>query len=119
MSNLFQRLPTSSNILKVFAGLAAAALIHTILRRRAVKRIKDEITSSLSTQQILLLDDKEDSKESLKGEQELLVREQLSRNYAFLGDAKQEIVCGSFVVIVGLGGVGSHAVRFHLNSSLN
>ncbi len=110
IESLMKRLPGSSHIAKVFVGLAAAALIHTMLRRRAVQRIKDEITSSLSSQQVLL-EDLPSSKDSLKGEQDMLVKEQLSRNYAFLGNAKQDTVCQSFVIVVGLGGVGSHAVR--------
>ena len=41
---------------------------------------------------------------------EALVLEQLARNRVFLGDEGLEKVRGAFVVVVGLGGVGSHAV---------
>ncbi|KAJ3154565.1 hypothetical protein HK101_001607 [Irineochytrium annulatum] len=41
---------------------------------------------------------------------EELIREQLARNYAFLGEDGMERLRGSFVIVVGLGGVGSHAV---------
>lgn len=40
-----------------------------------------------------------------------LIAEQLSRNTLFLGDEGQRALRGSFVVVVGLGGVGSHAAH--------
>jgi len=40
---------------------------------------------------------------------EEIANEQLARNIAFLGYAKLQMVRKSFVIIVGLGGVGSHA----------
>jgi tRNA A37 threonylcarbamoyladenosine dehydratase len=46
-----------------------------------------------------------------------LVKEQLSRNIAFLGD-KQENVDKSFVIVIGLGGVGSHAVQMLCRSGV-
>lgn len=41
---------------------------------------------------------------------EELIREQLARNYAFLGDDGMEKLRNQFVVIVGAGGVGSNVV---------
>jgi hypothetical protein len=43
-----------------------------------------------------------------------LLREQLSRNSYFFGEDGQRSVEGSFVIVVGLGGVGAlaYAVRF-------
>ena len=37
--------------------------------------------------------------------------EQLSRSRLFLGEAGQEALTKSFIVVVGLGGVGSHAAH--------
>src|SRR3990167_5480545 len=42
---------------------------------------------------------------------ESLMREQLVRNYQFFGDTKQEQIRKSFVIVVGVGGVGSHVVN--------
>jgi len=42
-------------------------------------------------------------------EEEALVREQLARNISFMGEEAVAQVRKSFVVVVGLGGVGSHA----------
>ncbi|RKP03607.1 hypothetical protein CXG81DRAFT_4483, partial [Caulochytrium protostelioides] len=42
---------------------------------------------------------------------EVIVREQLARNYAFLGEAGMAVLRQSFVIVVGAGGVGSHAAH--------
>ncbi|RKO85210.1 hypothetical protein BDK51DRAFT_5224, partial [Blyttiomyces helicus] len=47
-----------------------------------------------------------------------LVREQLARNYAFLGEEGVKKVRGAFVVVVGLGGVGNHAAHMLLRSGV-
>ena len=47
--------------------------------------------------------------ESRTQHNEQLIREQLSRNYAFLGEIGQSKVRDAFIIVVGLGGVGSHA----------
>jgi tRNA threonylcarbamoyladenosine dehydratase len=46
--------------------------------------------------------------DEIENDQEI-VQEQLSRNYLFFGDESMDKIRKSFVVIVGLGGVGSHA----------
>jgi hypothetical protein len=111
---------TRTGILKGFVGLALAAGLHALVRRRAVRRLKDEIASSLSTEAFLLGQDENVAGNSsvdqlsmddeASREKEVLVKEQLARNYAFLGSERQDKVRASFVVVVGLGGVGSHAV---------
>lgn len=45
-----------------------------------------------------------------------LTREQLARNYAFFGDEQMERVRGAFVIVIGVGGVGSHAALHLLRS---
>lgn len=49
---------------------------------------------------------------------ESLVREQLSRNYSFLGDEAMKTLRESFVVVVGLGGVGSHVALSLIRSGV-
>ncbi|KAI8619626.1 hypothetical protein BC830DRAFT_1103319 [Chytriomyces sp. MP71] len=49
---------------------------------------------------------------------EELVREQLSRNYSFLGEEGVAAVRASFVIVVGLGGVGSHAAHMLVRSGV-
>lgn len=47
-----------------------------------------------------------------------LVREQLSRNYSFLGDEAMAKLRDAFVVVVGLGGVGSHVALSLIRSGI-
>lgn len=49
---------------------------------------------------------------------ESLIREQLSRNYSFLGKEAMQKLRGSFVVIVGAGGVGSWCAIMLLRSGV-
>ncbi|KAJ3373558.1 hypothetical protein GGF31_000399 [Allomyces arbusculus] len=42
---------------------------------------------------------------------ESLAREQLARHYAFFGDDRMAKIRGAYVVVVGVGGVGSHAAH--------
>ena len=49
---------------------------------------------------------------------ESLVREQLSRNYAFLGEEGMNAIRNSFVIVVGAGGVGSWAALMLLRSGV-
>ncbi|KAN0064299.1 hypothetical protein ACQY0O_002490 [Thecaphora frezii] len=49
---------------------------------------------------------------------ESLIREQLSRNYSFLGDDGMQHIRDSFVIVVGAGGVGSWAALMLLRSGV-
>jgi tRNA threonylcarbamoyladenosine dehydratase len=49
---------------------------------------------------------------------DVIVSEQLSRNLQFFGRDAMEKIVGSFVVVVGLGGVGSHAAHLLLRSGV-
>ncbi|KAK8811520.1 hypothetical protein WA158_003254 [Blastocystis sp. Blastoise] len=48
------------------------------------------------------------SKKALESEEDIC-RQQLARNYAFFGEDNQKNIENSFVICVGVGGVGSHA----------
>ncbi|TPX50448.1 hypothetical protein SeMB42_g02252 [Synchytrium endobioticum] len=50
--------------------------------------------------------------------EEMLIREQLTRNYSFLGDERMFKIRKSFVIVVGLGGVGSHAAHMLVRSGV-
>ncbi|KIJ50617.1 hypothetical protein M422DRAFT_204191 [Sphaerobolus stellatus SS14] len=49
---------------------------------------------------------------------ESLIREQLARNYAFFGEEGMAKIRGGFVVVVGCGGVGSHAAMMLARSGV-
>ncbi|PRW51003.1 NAD(P)-binding Rossmann-fold superfamily isoform 1 [Chlorella sorokiniana] len=51
-------------------------------------------------------------------EQDEILEEQLTRNVQFFGLEAQKRIGGSFVVVVGLGGVGSHAAHLLLRSGV-
>ncbi|KAJ1942933.1 hypothetical protein FBU59_003055, partial [Linderina macrospora] len=55
---------------------------------------------------------------SLTPNEESLIREQLARHYAFLGDDGMKKLRDSFVVVVGAGGVGSWAALMLLRSGV-
>lgn len=50
---------------------------------------------------------------------ESLIREQLSRNYSFLGEQGMTAIRNSFVIVVGAGGVGSWAALMLLRSGVS
>jgi hypothetical protein len=50
--------------------------------------------------------------------EEQLIKEQLSRNESFLGKDSLMKVRKSFVIVVGLGGVGSHAAHMLIRSGV-
>lgn len=50
---------------------------------------------------------------------ESLIREQLSRNYSFLGEEGMTAIRNSFVIVVGAGGVGSWAALMLLRSGVS
>ncbi|KAJ3050309.1 hypothetical protein HK097_008719 [Rhizophlyctis rosea] len=111
-------------------ALAASALTATTIftaqyfdKRNKIKKIKEEISQSLHT----TLSHMDDGLGQGNGHgravkpfvaDEGLIREQLARNYAFLGEEGVAKVRKSFVVVVGLGGVGSHAAHMLLRSGV-
>lgn len=53
-----------------------------------------------------------------KHHDESLIREQLARNYAFVGEESMQKLRDAFVVVVGLGGVGSHVALSLIRSGV-
>ena len=82
------------------AGAAAtAAIMALVLRRRSAASAATAAPAPLRSTQ------------ASAEEQHELMAEQLSRNVQFFGAEGQARLEGSFVVVVGLGGVGSHAAQ--------
>lgn len=77
-------------------GIFTMQYIH---RKRKITQIKEEIKVDWEGEKLRDQD------------HEILVQEQLSRNIAFLGVEGVHKLRESFVVVVGLGGVGSHAAH--------
>jgi tRNA A37 threonylcarbamoyladenosine dehydratase len=62
----------------------------------------------------------EDFEETLDQSEETgLIREQLKRNYEFFGEDGMKSISNSFVVVVGIGGVGSHVIMTLIRSGVS
>ncbi|KAJ3006550.1 hypothetical protein HKX48_009590 [Thoreauomyces humboldtii] len=113
----------------LLAALAAATVTATSIfavqhfsKRNRIQRVKEEIAASLHSDS---LSDFPHTSLAATTQQKIpprtsehLVREQLARNYAFLGEEGVSKVRGAFVVVVGLGGVGSHAAHMLARSGV-
>ncbi|KAJ3324445.1 hypothetical protein HDV06_006856 [Boothiomyces sp. JEL0866] len=77
------------------------SIVYRIQKQKTIKSIKSELS---------FLHEEEEYQE--------LMDEQLSRNIAFLGREGVDKVRKSFVVVVGLGGVGSHAAHLLVRSGV-
>ncbi|KAI8907210.1 molybdopterin-converting factor, partial [Gorgonomyces haynaldii] len=104
----FDQKTITTVLITAVGTLGLVQLYRQYSRHRTIKSIKTEM-------QAPDLDDFEftDSKE-----QEHLMNEQLSRNIAFLGQAGVKKLQESFVIVVGLGGVGSHAAQMLIRSGV-
>jgi tRNA threonylcarbamoyladenosine dehydratase len=58
------------------------------------------------------------AKSAQQRKDDVLIAEQLSRNTMFYGEENQKKVAQSFVIVVGLGGVGSHAAHMLARSGV-
>ena len=95
------------------AGLAAAALVVVRLRQMRGKPPKDDAGADAIKKELPFLSLQSEAAraaETAQDEEEILA-EQLSRNCAFLGEVGQARVEAAFVVVVGVGGAGSHAAQ--------
>lgn len=76
--------------------------------RKAANKISFKENENLDNQKINLINnpDIRDSENQLIKNEEELIREQLKRNYEFFGNEGMIKILDSFVVVVGIGGVG-------------
>jgi hypothetical protein len=58
------------------------------------------------------------AKSAQQRKDDVLITEQLSRNTMFYGEENQQNVANAFVIVVGLGGVGSHAAHMLARSGV-
>ncbi|RKP22357.1 hypothetical protein SYNPS1DRAFT_20178 [Syncephalis pseudoplumigaleata] len=105
----------------VVASIATASLIFSYQHRRRRQHIRDikRNAETLGRERSIDLDAHSFAKRPLRDgfqseaeeheHEQLLMREQLSRNISFLGEPAMERLQNAFVVVVGAGGVGSWA----------
>ncbi|KAJ1806425.1 hypothetical protein LPJ56_005133 [Coemansia sp. RSA 2599] len=120
----------------VTTAIAASAVTASVMwgsrRVRRTKRVRDlkhdaldmmdyddfstssSMTLAHSTQSLV----EKTTPVELTPNEEALIREQLARHYAFLGDEGMGKVRDSFVIVVGAGGVGSWAALMLLRSGV-
>ncbi|XP_072953558.1 uncharacterized protein [Typha angustifolia] len=105
----------------VFGSLSTIALIK-LLSRSAAKRQTSCLPSGISSEnKVNGTRDRLDPLDNPVGSDLLtdeVVSEQLTRNIQFFGIESQRKVTESFVVVIGLGGVGSHAASMLLRSGV-
>lgn len=89
---------------------SAILLLQYIIKKREIKKLKREFSNVIAS----------NPKNSNKNEKidEDLIREILARNYSFFGEEKMKKIRDSFIVVVGVGGVGSHAAHMLMRSGV-
>lgn len=122
----------------VVTSISTATLIKLTQKRKARRQLKEElyndflrdrhnelssnegIFSSLQMNYSQIIKDDGLKSPGISGfaPSEELIREQLARNYAFLGEEGMNLVRNSFVIVVGVGGVGSHAAHMLARSGV-
>jgi hypothetical protein len=103
----FDSLPVKKKLffVSVLSSLLSAGgiiSVHYIMKLMKIRKMKEEIVEINWNEWVVEQPD--------SNQQEFLIQEQLSRNIAFLGEEGVEKLRNSFVIVVGLGGVGSHTV---------
>ena len=100
-------------IFTFFATIALVSVYENIKKSFEISRVKKESHIDWDSFQVTpsMIDTHKPAEKYQSAEYQELVREQLSRNALFLGPEGLEKVRGAFVVVVGLGGVGSHAAH--------
>ncbi|KAG0031279.1 hypothetical protein BGZ82_007047 [Podila clonocystis] len=130
---------TKMTLVAVAASFTTAAVLlgyQGSQRKRRVKQLKDDLRSSippppanfdqLHNNNMGLTSAQKPAPQQIQSPQddsvpqfdEELVREQLARNIAFLGEEGVEKLRNSFVIIVGAGGVGSWAASMLIRSGV-
>ena len=100
----------------VAGGIAGACMSCTLLYRRdaeAAAAARNELglakTTSTSDRQVSTFTHMDDE----------IVREHFTRNIQFFGEKGQQRVARAFIVVIGLGGVGSHCAHMLLRSGVS
>lgn len=102
----------SKHALVITAAASCTLALCVVWIRDYIKKQSDLKQFKQDLADKLLFDDGNTS------DTENLMKEQLSRNIAFLGEAGVDKCRSSFVVVVGLGGVGSHAAHMLARSGI-
>ncbi|KAI9316942.1 hypothetical protein DFJ73DRAFT_635816 [Zopfochytrium polystomum] len=104
------------------AGVGTLLVVQSLSKRRSIRRLKSQVSEELfatgPSQPGTTATSAQSARSSRTAIPEELIREQLSRNYAFFGEEAMKKVRGSFVVVVGVGGVGSHAAHMLMRSGV-
>ncbi|KAI9344944.1 hypothetical protein BDR26DRAFT_818580, partial [Obelidium mucronatum] len=101
--------------------LVVLSVTQAVSKKSQIKKIKSEFKTlshfpAPTTTTLSASTNREASRPTSVPEE--LIREQLSRNYSFLGEDGMKSVRNSFVIVVGLGGVGSHAAHMLVRSGV-
>lgn len=83
-----------------FSGYLVSYLFYKLKKIYQNKKITETKTSDTPNK----LD--EDPQKNNENTEKELIREQLKRNYEFFGEIGMEKIRNSFIVVVGIGGVG-------------
>ncbi|KAJ3060293.1 hypothetical protein HDU99_005984, partial [Rhizoclosmatium hyalinum] len=97
------------------SAIAVLSVSQALSKKSQVRKLKDEFRGLSHFPPLEPPKPKEVKSSDVPEE---LIREQLSRNYSFLGEEGMKSVRSSFVIIVGLGGVGSHAAHMLVRSGV-
>ena len=98
-------------VLGALASASSVLILQQLYKSWRISQLKSEISQQW---------EKELSFQSAEPgiDENELTQEQLSRNIAFLGQENVKKLCDSFVIVVGLGGVGSHAAHMLLRAGV-
>jgi hypothetical protein len=107
-------LPSQTHVLSFSVGVVVSSVVLGVFqyyeRQRRRRKLKEELNLASLTY--------ETSDVNRNDTDDGLLQEQLSRNISFLGKEGVERIQRSFVIIVGAGGVGSHAAHMLLRSGV-
>ncbi|KAL8137528.1 hypothetical protein V2J09_003529, partial [Rumex salicifolius] len=112
LKNMEERLKVAAlvGVGALLGSLSTVALLKLLSRKVGADGFEPTGTESIGKANYAA-----DRQNLLKDE---IVSEQLTRNIQFFGSESQQKVSGSYVVVIGLGGVGSHAASMLLRSGV-
>jgi len=95
----------------ILIGISISLLYHYFLKK--------DINTANKNKEDNIKTEKQPLTEYSFEQENIIVREQLKRNYEFFKDEGMSIIKNSFVVIVGVGGIGSHALMTLVRSGIH